>query len=351
MASVVVALLPVLAFLATLVLLDSFKLVPLRSGMQAIAAGAIAALAAGHLNGWLLEVTGLPLASFSRYVSPFSEELLKAAYVVFLIRRRRVGFLVDAVIQGFAVGAGFALVENVDYLRRLGEASLLLWFVRGLGTALLHGATTSILAILGKSFSDRYPERRALAFVPGAAAAIGIHSLFNHAVVSPLLASLLLLAALPAAVVVIFERSERATREWLGAGFDLDLDLLKLILSGVFPHTRLGSYLESLKARFPGEVVADMFCLLRVELELSIRAKGMLMAREAGFDVPVGADLTASLAELKYLERSIGRTGLLALKPLHVTSSRDLWHHYLLEQAGGAPRGEEVDHLPEDPRR
>jgi hypothetical protein len=211
--------------------------------------------------------------------------------------------------------------------------------VRGLGTALLHGATTSIFAMLAKSLCDRYPERRAIALLPGTAAAVGIHSLFNHALVSPVLASLLLLVAIPAAVIVIFERSEAATREWLGAGLDLDLDLLKLILSGVFPHTRLGAYLESLKARFPGAVVADMFCLLRVELELSIRAKGMLMAREAGFDIPVGADLKANLAELKYLEKSIGRTGLLALKPLHVTSSRDLWHHYLLEQGGGDLEG------------
>ena len=165
MAHVALALLPVLVFLATLVLLDSFKLVRLRSVLQAIAVGAVAALAAGQLHGFLLDVTGLPVASFSRYVAPFSEELLKASFVVFLVHRRRVGFLVDAVIQGFAVGAGFALVENVEYLRALAEASSLLWFVRGMGTALLHGATTSIFAMLAKSLGDRYPERRALAFL------------------------------------------------------------------------------------------------------------------------------------------------------------------------------------------
>jgi protease PrsW len=99
--------------------------------------------------------------------------------------------------------------------------------------------------------------------------------------------------------------------------------------------SRLFSSLKSLKAGFPGEVVADMFCLLRIELELSMRAKGMLMAREAGLEVPVGSELRARLAELEYLERSIGRTGLLALKPLHVASGRDVWHRYLLEQARG----------------
>ena len=75
-----------------------------------------------------------------------------------------------------------------------------------------------------------------------------------------------------------------------------------------------------------------MFCLLRLELELSVQAKALLLAREAGFEVPVDEDLEASLSERRYLRRSIGRTGLLALKPLQVTSRRDDWHRHVLRQ-------------------
>jgi RsiW-degrading membrane proteinase PrsW (M82 family) len=327
-----VALLPVLAFLLALVLMDSFKLVALRAVGAALAAGALAAAAGLYLNDWLLAASGMGPAPFSRYLAPLVEEALKAFFIVHLVARRRVGFLVDAAIQGFAVGAGFAVLENLDYLGRLPERHLVLWIVRGFGTALLHGATTAVFAILAKSMADRHPERRLAVFVPGFVAAAALHSLYNHSLLNPLLAAGLLLAVLPAVVVGVFERSERATREWLGAGFDLDLELLRLVLSGDFGETRLGRYLRSLRSHFPGPVVADMFCLLRVELELSVRAKGMLMAREAGLATPAGPDVRANLAELGYLERSIGRTGLLALKPLHVTSSRDLWHRYLLEQ-------------------
>ena len=76
-----------------------------------------------------------------------------------------------------------------------------------------------------------------------------------------------------------------------------------------------------------------MFCLLQLDLELSIRVKGMLMAREAGLDVPVDDALRARLKERAYLERAIGRTGLIALRPLQVTTDRDRWHRYLLRQA------------------
>jgi hypothetical protein len=48
----------------------------------------------------------------------------------------------------------------------------------------------------------------------------------------------------------------------------------------------------------------------------------------------VDDDLHASLSELAYLRRSIGRTGLIALKPLQVTSHRDDWHRFMLSQAG-----------------
>ena len=117
-------------------------------------------------------------------------------------------------------------------------------------------------------------------------------------------------------------------------GLDSDLELLESIVSGEALETRIGAYLHTLQARFPGEVVADMLCLLRIQAELAIRAKGLLLAREAGLDAPVGDDVRANLAELRYLERSIGRTGLLALAPILRRSSRDVWQVYLLEQAG-----------------
>jgi hypothetical protein len=137
-------------------------------------------------------------------------------------------------------------------------------------------------------------------------------------------------------VVVVFQRSERATREWVGAGLDLDIELLDLVRSEHFASTRFGHYLQELRARFGGLVVADMFCLLRLELELSVQAKAMLLARDAGLDVPASEDLRASLQEIAYLQTTIGRTGLLSLRPLQVTSNRDRWHRYLL---GGTSKG------------
>jgi protease PrsW len=328
--SVAIALLPVLLFLAALIAMDSFKLVRPAAVLFALSADAIAAILCLLLHD-RLAAAGVPVPVLRRYVAPMTEEAVKGAFIVFLLARRRIGFLVDAAILGFAVGTGFALVENVDYLHRLPNAQLGLWIVRGLGTAVLHGGATAMFATIAKTLSDLPPDRLVRDILPALAAAAGVHALFNYGLLPPLATSLLLLTALPLLVVYVFQRSERATRDWIGGGLDLDLELLQLVLSEHFAGTHFGQYLQQLRHRFAAPVVVDMFCLLRLELELSVQARARVMARAAGVKMLPDADLAAYAAELGALRQSIGPTGLLALKPLQVTTVRDDWHRHVLK--------------------
>jgi hypothetical protein len=303
--------------------------------LLAIGAGAVAALAAFAANLALLDWIRLDPVVLRRYVAPVIEETLKALWVVWVIRRHRVGFMVDAAIQGFAVGAGFALAENLHYARALAEPDALLWLVRGLGTAVMHGCTTAILGIVSKDLTDRHRSTALAWLLPGLGIAILVHSAFNHLTVNPLMTVAIVLGTLPLLLVAVFERSERATRAWLGHGMDAEVEVLEMIHSGEIQGTRIGRYLESLKTRFPGPVVADMLCLLQIRLELALRAKGMLLARQAGVELPIDRDVRANLAEMRFLEKSIGPTGRIAMLPLVRDSARDLWQiHHLAERAG-----------------
>ena len=248
--SIGIALVPVLLLLLLLQLMDSFKLVRPGSVLVAIGAGAAAAVLLLPFHDWLIDVLGLSVRSFSRYISPVTEETLKGLFIVFLLWRRRVGFLVDAAVLGFGVGAGFAVIENIDYLRELPHASLTLWLVRGLGTAVLHGATTAIFAMVSKTLMDRWTDRHALALLPGLALAIVIHSGFNHVPLPPLAMTFLILLLLPVAIIIVFQRSEASTRDWVGAGLDLDVELLELVRSEHFASTRFGTYLQELRTPF-----------------------------------------------------------------------------------------------------
>ena len=92
--------------------------------------------------------------------------------------------------------------------------------------------------------------------------------------------------------------------------------------------TKVGDHLDAMLHRFPGPVVADMLCLLKIHLELSLRAKGMLLAREAGLSIDPGEEAKAAIEELRYLEKTVGRTAVLALRPLAGRTRRDLWQIY-----------------------
>jgi RsiW-degrading membrane proteinase PrsW (M82 family) len=328
--TVAVGLLPVLLFLLALIYLDSYKLIRPRWVAGALVAGCVLAAACWLVDAALESRLQLPVATYSRYVAPVVEEFAKALLIVGLVRTNRIGFLVDAAIYGFAIGTGFAVVENLYYWHSLANPSLSLWLVRGFGTAVMHGGATAIFGIAGKTLVERGGLPRGAGWAIALLAPIVIHSAFNHFFVSPVLSTAFILLLLPPLILVVFRRSEKALEDWLNVGFDADTEVLEMILSGSLSQSHVGIYLRSLKERFRGEVVVDMLCCLRLHLELSLRAKGLLMMREAGFPVVLDAADKAKLDELDFLERSIGATGKLAMAPFLRTSSRDLWQIYMM---------------------
>lgn len=329
-AAVAVSILPVFLFLGALVLIDSYKLVALRAILLSVLAGAVAALASYGLNIWLRDALGLDVARYSMYVAPIVEESLKAAFVIYLLQSSKVGFVVDAAIHGFAIGTGFGFLENLYYLQASSDATLWTWIVRGFGTAIMHGGTTAIVAMVSKTFHNRLDRFGPHLLLPGLSVAVVLHSLYNHFLLHPLLATALIVLVFPYLSIAVFQHSERDTEAWLGAGFDTDQELLRVIRSGQISETPVGSYLKTLRSSFPAEVIVDMLCLLRLHAELSIRAKGVLMMREAGFDAAPDPNLKDRFEELRYLQNSIGRTGLLAIHPFLHTSTRHLWQLNML---------------------
>jgi len=328
---VAVSVLPVFLFLGALVLIDSYKLVALRAILLSVCAGVVAALASYGVNVVLRPALDLDFTRYSRYVAPVVEETLKATFVVYLLMRHKVGFVVDGAIHGFGIGTGFAFLENLYYLNVNPDATSWTWIVRGFGTAIMHGGATAIVAMVSRALHNRLDDFRLYLLLPGLVVAAVLHSLYNHVLLHPLLATALILLVVPYLSVAVFQRSERETTAWLGAGFDTDQELLRAVRAGQVSATPVGRYLTTVRSRFAPEVLVDMMCLLRLRAELAIRAKGILMMREAGFDAVPDPTLKDRFEELRYLERSIGRTGLLALQPFLHTSTRDLWQMTVLE--------------------
>jgi RsiW-degrading membrane proteinase PrsW (M82 family) len=326
---VALALLPVLMFLAALRVLDSYKLVSLRTVGTALAAGAAAAVICYEINTAIFRHLHDP-DPYIHFGAPVVEELAKGAFWVFLIATARVAFMVDSAICGFAIGAGFALVENISYLDALSGRGFGVWLLRGFGTAVMHGGVAAIGAFISVYLSESRQWRGARQFAPGLAAAMMLHSFFNQGVLSPAGSTAATVVGLPVIFVVVFYFSERSLERWLGGKLDQDIDMIAMIASGEFKQTKQGAYLMSLNDAFPPEVRGDMLTFLHLTLELSARAKGDLMLREVGLEVPPDPSLESHFKELRYLEKSIGPTGMLAIRPLLSQTPRDLWEMHQL---------------------
>jgi RsiW-degrading membrane proteinase PrsW (M82 family) len=327
-----ISIIPVVAFLTALKSLDSYKLLPLKNVFGTLSVGFFVALISLLVNKLILSVAGIYTADHSKYLAPGIEEFLKAGFIFCLIRSNKTGFMVDAAIQGFAIGAGFAIVENIYYIYSINSYKPLVSIVRGFGTAIMHGGATAIFGILAKNLYDKHKTKMLYLFPALLLPSILIHSLYNHFLISPVTSALGIIIFLPIIFAFVFRASEISLSKWLGTGFDTDAETLEMIKDGTILKTPAGEYLLALKSSFTGEVVADMLCLLRIHIELSLRAKGILLMKETGFYPPPDPDLKEKFRELEYLESNIGNTGMLAIHPLLRWKSRDLWQLHMLNR-------------------
>jgi protease PrsW len=325
-----IALSPALVFLFLLDRLDSFRLVSLRTAVLTLAAGGVLAAVAYFINALAMDALGLGITSYMRYGAPILEEGLKAVVLIYFFMRARIGFLIDAAIVGFAVGTGFAFVENLYYLYTFPEANVGVWIVRGFGTAMMHGGATAIFGVVAQSWTERHTKLEPALYIPGLVAAILLHSLFNHMLATPLIATGAMMLLVPFGLFAVFAKSEHRVHNWLLSDFESHEHLLAT-MDIEFAHSEAGRFVAEIANKFQGTDAADLFAYMRLHTELVLRAEKVLLDREAGAKIPVTDEDRQGFERLHTLERKIGKTALMALWPHLHYSRQELAELYELE--------------------
>ena len=323
-----VALVPVLAMVALFVWLDIFKLMSLGELIVLLIAGGAVAIIAYPISGRLIDVLPLGFSGYSRFVAPWIEESLKALAVISLFFFNRIGYKLDAVISGFAIGAGFSVVENILYLLRFPDLAPSVWMVRGLGTALMHGATCATLAAITHELAERENREAAsdytfnpLWVLPGLIVASALHTLFNQFPDQPMTAMLGALVGTPLLLMAIFYFGSNEARGWLleeSANHRAALDALE---AGRFPDDASGRRIATLAARVGGTEAGHIRDYLTISMGLIVAAEEKLL----GKPVPPQAELDSAFERLDQSRQAMGRSGFAALEPLLPFSRNDLW--------------------------
>jgi RsiW-degrading membrane proteinase PrsW (M82 family) len=324
------ALAPVLLMAGLFVWLDVFKLMSAWEMAGLLLLGGLTALAAWPISGSVLDNLPMGFSFYSRVVAPWIEEALKGLAVALLFAGNRIGFKLDAVISGFTVGAGFSVIENIFYLVRYPELEAPVWMVRGLGTAVMHGATAAIMAAIAHELSERAARADRASyrfnpfwFLPGYILASGIHLVFNQFPEQPMLVMIATIVAAPMILLGLLRFGEGEAQRWLAEESAEHEAALAEWRSGRFPADSAGQRIAALAQRTGDGDRIRAFCTLKTELVLA--AERELQDRDRDIPADERARLRSRFAELEGLKRAMGRTGYAALKPLLPFSRNDDW--------------------------
>lgn len=334
-----VALIPVLVMLSLFVWLDAFKLMSLGEISVLLVLGALGALAAWPVSGRLLDTLPIGFSLYSRFVAPWIEEAIKAVMMIVLFRMNRIGYKLDAVISGFAIGAGFSVVENIFYLTLFPQYGMGTWLVRGLGTAIMHGTTLAVLAAIAHEFAER--ETRAAAsefefsllwFVPGYGMAVAIHTAFNQFPDRPMIAMMAAILVAPITLIAIMNFGTAEAQNWLKAECAEHLLQLEALRSGRWPEGPAGKKIGALADRLDPETAKRVRRYWEVQAWLVAQSEEAMMEEAEGKEEFDPNKIRAAFTELDGLRQALGKSTFAALQALLPFSRNDFWEVSELKQ-------------------
>ena len=336
---VIISIAPVAVCLAVFRAFDVFRLIPLAEVVELLTAGAVVCIACYFVAGGLIDEFPMRRGVYSQEVAPVLEEVLKALVIVVLFAINRVGYLIDAAIAGFAVGAGFALAENIFYLHQFTGADLGVWLVRGFGNrhharrrdggpgGRLAGAVRAAAADVGRSLSL---QPGALSARPHSCA-IALHGVFNQFTKTPLAAMTVVLIAVPISMLLIFALGERYAHRWLTSEETAHEQLLADIDSGAFAESAGGQAIQRLAERLGPALAPAILDYVRTHTELVVKAEEQLLALEAHETLSRERRLRDQFRHLHELEGTLGRSAVMAVRQHLRFSRNDLWEMHELE--------------------
>jgi len=319
---ITLALVPILLFVVIVILMDAFSLTERNRMAFSLISGGICFLLTLALGELMIESAAMP------YITAIVAEFLKGLPLLYLVQKRKIVMLGDATIYGSAVGAGYALVENIHLV--LGNYfSHSMAVMLGFEAAVMHIGCTSLLAlgliIAKQETSHRSFAVRNLGVLSAFAAAMIVHIIHNVVPINPIILTSILVVYFLVSKHRIFKKNEKAIHSWIDQCLNNDVALLGSIRKGELAETNAGKYLLSIKDAFEPETFFDICCYISEYLELSITAKSNLLLKESGFPVIHSEETKARIKELTALKQRIGKTGVNAVQPIVNINDVDQW--------------------------
>jgi RsiW-degrading membrane proteinase PrsW (M82 family) len=295
--------------------------------------GVLAFVLAYVLHTVLVRLTGITFPTLTRYVAPFSEEILKALILIWLVRRPNFTYFVDGAIYGFAVGIGFAVLENYDYILTSQSTALSVAIGRTLSSNLVHAASSAMVGVtLGLGRFQRGWGRRSIYLLGGLLAAALIHGGYNSMLISlssqPVLVFVYAFVSGlggTALIVWIIQRGLAEERRWIAETLGDFKRVTTAEAKAVDQLADINAVLKPLAERFGKEKAALIGQILVLQARLGIYRKTLAKLPEEWMRQDAEARIAQLNREMEHLRRKIGVYPMLYLRQIFPEKNRSTW--------------------------
>jgi hypothetical protein len=305
--------------------------------------GTAAFALAARVNTATLDYNLVTHETFQRLSAPVIEEILKALILIYLVRRPKFTYFVDGAIYGFAIGIGFAIVENYSYVFGNPGAALGVATSRVLSTNLIH-ATAS--AMMGITFGLARFERsfaRAITLLAGLLLAMIVHVAFNNLVTrvsSGLLVVYAASAGFGGAVVIAaaIKRGLAEEKAWIEETLGAPDRVTAGEVAMVSRLADLQKTLAPLAERFGSEKATQIEHFLLLQARLGIFRKTLEKLADEKMVQAVEAEMAKLRSEMDEVRRSVGVYCMLYLRHIFPEEASPLWERLeaLIEERAAA---------------
>jgi hypothetical protein len=265
----------------------------------------------------------------ARFIAPPVEEILKALILIYLVRQAKFTYFVDGAIFGFAVGIGFAVAENVQYILS-SEAGLMTAVGRVISTNLIHGSATALTGVALGLARFQKPLPSVFTALGGLAAAIALHMAFNNLVAlitdGPVLLFAAIIAMLAVALIVfLIFRGLAQSRQWIeakvGTGDRVTMSEAKVVRRFEDMHDLLKP-VRDMFGETKGQQVED---LLTLQARIGIKRGALEKLQDARMQKASQAEIDSMNAQMETLRRAIGAYTMLAVRQIIPEKTSPVW--------------------------
>ncbi|MFZ0544268.1 MAG: PrsW family glutamic-type intramembrane protease [Candidatus Promineifilaceae bacterium] len=257
-----------------------------------------------------------------RFVAPVVEEILKAAVLLYLVRRENFTYFVDGAIYGFAVGIGFAVFENYLYLSQSQNQALIIALGRVLSTNLMHATASGVVgSALGFARFRRF-RGRAFFLVVGLITAIAFHIGFNNITQSNVGGIWLLLYAILIGfggtlfIAWIIQRGLSEQKLWIQESL-AKMDKRVITRNEAAAVDRLAdaqTVLEPLEEVYGSETAVKIEKFLVLQARIGIKLKTIEKLNDEKIQTAVQQEIDSMQATMETLRKQIGSHTMLSLR-------------------------------------